>query len=75
MSDSIQRIFFLNSQLNCIATNNAPTGYLSTVDEYYESNVRHILTTVVAELEKNPERKFTYVEIAFFQMWWQVSIC
>ena len=46
------------------------TGYLSTVDEYYESNVRSILTTVTEELQKNPARRFTYVEIAFFAKWW-----
>jgi len=40
------------------------------VAEYYESNVRSILTTVTAELQKNPARRFTYVEIAFFAIWW-----
>lgn len=42
------------------------TGYTSTVDEYYASNVRSILTTVVAELRKDPARKFTYVVVARF---------
>lgn len=47
------------------------TGYLSTVAEYYASNVRSILTTVTQELQKNPARRFTYVEIAFFALWWE----
>ena len=34
-----------------------------TVEEYYESNVRSILTTVTQELQKNPERKFTCVHL------------
>ena len=46
------------------------TGYLSTVDEYYQSNVKHILTTVTQQLKKNKDRRFTYVETAFFAMWW-----
>eukprot|EP00937_MAST-01D_sp_MAST-1D-sp2_P005627 g5627.t1 len=46
------------------------TGYLSTVDEYFDSNVRSILDTVTRELQRNPARKFTYVEIAFFEKWW-----
>ena len=57
--------------IHIIAHTHDDTGYLSTVDEYYESNVRSILTTVTAELRKNPARKFTYVEIAFFAMWWE----
>lgn len=29
-----------------------------------------ILTTVIQELKRNPSRKFTYVEMKFFTMWW-----
>lgn len=54
-------------------------GWLKTVDQYYmgannsiqHAAVHHILDTVVEELQKNPARKFIYVEQAFFQMWWQ----
>jgi hypothetical protein len=49
------------------------TGYLKTVDEYYESNVQHILTTVTQELQKNPARRFSYVETKFFAMWWELQ--
>ena len=56
--------------VHVVAHTHDDTGYLSTVDEYYESNVRSILTTVVEELQKNSARKFTYVETAFFAMWW-----
>jgi hypothetical protein len=45
--------------VHIIAHTHDDTGYLSTVDEYYESNVRSILTTVTQELQKNPARKFT----------------
>ena len=52
-------------------------GWQVTVDEYYVGDsgqadgVRDIINTVVASLDKNPERKFMYVEQAFFQRWWR----
>jgi len=57
--------------IHIIAHTHDDTGYTMTVDEYYEANIQHILTTVTAELQKNPARRFTYVEIAFFAMWWE----
>jgi len=33
--------------------------------------VQYILSTVVEELQKNPARKFMYVEQAFFQRWYE----
>ena len=50
-------------------------GWLKTVDEYFSGSndtiqhagVRNILNSVVTALQKNPQRKFTYVEQAFFQ--------
>ena len=32
--------------------------------------VQYILDTVVDELQKNPNRTFIYVEMAFFVRWW-----
>jgi len=45
-------------------------GWLDTVDGYYNNQVSHILDTTIAMLIKNPERKFVYVEMAFFKLWW-----
>jgi alpha-mannosidase len=53
-------------------------GWLKTVDQYFYGShqtiargaVRKILTAIVHELTWNPDRKFTYVESAFFQRWW-----
>ena len=50
-----------------------------TVHEYYTGEnhhasygcVRCIITTVYEELMNHPHRRFTFVEIAFFQMWWR----
>ena len=55
------------------------SGWLKTVDQYYlgannsiqHAAVRHILDTVVEQLQLDANRKFIYVEQAFFQMWWQ----
>ena len=46
-------------------------GWQITVDEYYDREVRSIISTVVASLAANPTRKFMYVEQAFFQRWWR----
>ena len=53
-------------------------GWLKTVDQYFyganntiqHANVQMILTTLIPALEANPERKFTYVEQAFFTRWY-----
>ena len=54
-------------------------GWLKTVDQYYvglhqeiqDAAVQHIITSVIAALKRTPERKFIYVEQAFFQRWWR----
>jgi hypothetical protein len=52
-------------------------GWLKTVDEYYTGGsgdpnryVEGIIHTAFEEVQKNPERKFTYVEMKFFETWW-----
>jgi hypothetical protein len=53
-------------------------GWLKTVDQYFyganntiqHANVQMILTTLIPALEANPERKFSYVEQAFFTRWY-----
>lgn len=53
-------------------------GWLKTVDEYYSglnntiqhAGVHHILDSTMDSLAKNPDRRFIYVEQAFFQRWW-----
>ena len=54
-------------------------GWLKTVDQYYtglhneiqHAMVQFILDSVILELSKDPQRKFVYVEQAFFQRWWR----
>ena len=48
-------------------------GWLETVDQYFTDAVHSILDSVVAALLKNPIRRFSYVEQAFFQRWWRLQ--
>ncbi|GBG31498.1 Alpha-mannosidase [Hondaea fermentalgiana] len=57
-------------QVHVISHTHDDTGWLLTVDQYFEEEVRYILNTVVDNLERNPARKFNYVEMAFFSRWW-----
>ncbi|KAG0461842.1 hypothetical protein HPP92_020318 [Vanilla planifolia] len=53
-------------------------GWLKTIDQYYVGSnnsiqgacVQNVLDSIVVALLKNPQRKFVYVEQAFFQRWW-----
>jgi len=53
-------------------------GWLKNVDEYFygarpeiqRAGVRKILNSVFKELAWNPDRRFIYVESAFFERWW-----
>ncbi|XP_037825869.1 lysosomal alpha-mannosidase isoform X2 [Lucilia sericata] len=54
-------------------------GWLKTVDQYYygsetliqKAGVQYILDSVVQELLKDPQKRFIYVESAFFFKWWR----
>ncbi|RXN26527.1 lysosomal alpha-mannosidase [Labeo rohita] len=54
-------------------------GWLKTVDQYFygdRNNIQHagvqyILDSVIDQLQKDPARRFIYVETAFFYRWWK----
>ena len=54
-------------------------GWLKTVDEYYtgvnndiqRGEVQLILDTTIPDLIKDPAKRFSYVEMKFFSMWWK----
>ncbi|XP_028550522.1 alpha-mannosidase At3g26720 isoform X2 [Dendrobium catenatum] len=54
-------------------------GWLKTIDQYYVGSnnsiqgacVRNVLDSVVSALLEDKNRKFIYVEQAFFQRWWR----
>lgn len=53
-------------------------GWLKTVDQYYVGSnnsiqgacVENVLDSVVFSLQKDPNRKFVFAEMAFFHRWW-----
>ncbi|KAL1501428.1 hypothetical protein ABEB36_006748 [Hypothenemus hampei] len=53
-------------------------GWLKTFEQYYwgshdnvqSGGVQYIITSVVAALKKNKDRRFIYVETGFFWKWW-----
>ncbi|XP_054258367.1 lysosomal alpha-mannosidase isoform X2 [Macrosteles quadrilineatus] len=54
-------------------------GWLKTLDQYYYGSkskiqlagVQYILDSVVQQLKHDPNKRFIYVETAFFWKWWQ----
>ena len=66
-------------QIHIIAHSHDDVGWLKTPDQYYtgdENKIQHawvqrILDSVYKELMNDKKRRFTYVEIAFFERWWR----
>lgn len=54
-------------------------GWVKTVDQYYSgsnsasqhASVKNILDSVIAELPKDPKRRFCIAEMGFFSMWYK----
>ncbi|XP_033744911.1 lysosomal alpha-mannosidase-like [Pecten maximus] len=54
-------------------------GWLKTVDQYFygdksdiqRAGVQYILDGVIQELLNDPNKRFIYVEVAFFARWWR----
>lgn len=56
--------------VHLVAHTHDDVGWLKTVDQYYY-DVQYILDSVVQELLNDPEKRFIYVESAFFFKWWK----
>ncbi|CAF0769192.1 unnamed protein product [Adineta ricciae] len=64
--------------VHIVAHTHDDVGWLKTVDQYYygaRNNIQHagvqyVLDSLVHALEDNPDRRFIYVEMAFFWRWW-----
>ena len=54
-------------------------GWLKTVDQYFTgseykiqgANVQLLITNVIDELLKDSSKRFSFVEMKFFSMWWK----
>ncbi|CAF4750611.1 unnamed protein product [Rotaria sp. Silwood1] len=64
--------------VHIVAHTHDDVGWLKTVDQYYygsrgeitRKGVQYILDSVVQALVDNSDRRFIYVEMAFFRRWW-----
>ena len=65
-------------QIHLVPHTHDDVGWLKTVDEYFygannsiqHAGVQYILDSVIPALAGDPNKKFIYVEIAFFERWW-----
>ncbi|KAL4306979.1 alpha-mannosidase At3g26720 isoform X1 [Arachis ipaensis] len=77
--NTTQRI--VNGQINVhlVPHSHDDVGWLKTVDQYYVGAnnsirgacVQNVLDSVISALLEDKNRKFIYVEMAFFQRWWR----
>lgn len=64
--------------VHIVAHTHDDVGWLKTVDQYYygtksmyqKANVQNIIDTVIEALLADPNRRFIYVESAYFFKWW-----
>ena len=65
-------------QVHLVPHTHDDVGWLKTVDQYYygannsiqHAGVREILNSVIPYLITDPSKRFIYVEMAFFERWW-----
>ncbi|KAJ8771037.1 hypothetical protein K2173_023362 [Erythroxylum novogranatense] len=64
--------------VHLVAHSHDDVGWLKTIDQYYVGSnnsiqgacVENVLDSVVVSLLRDPNRKFVFAEMAFFQRWW-----
>ncbi|KAF0978794.1 hypothetical protein FDP41_001864 [Naegleria fowleri] len=67
-SSSDHNIYF--KTVHMIPHSHWDVGWLKTKKSYYEEDVKPIIEGVLEALEKNPKRKFIFVEMSFINYWW-----
>lgn len=61
------KVFHLIPHSHCDA------AYKKTFDEYYETEVRNVLNSIVQALPQDPSRRFLWAETIFLTRWWKDS--
>eukprot|EP00934_Nitzschia_sp_Nitz4_P006045 Nitzschia sp. Nitz4//scaffold24_size164493//109468//113379//NITZ4_002339-RA/size164493-snap-gene-0.16-mRNA-1//-1//CDS//3329544147//6035//frame0 len=46
-------------------------GWIKTFDQYFQTQTKQILSSVIEALHQNPKRKFIWAEISYFEWWWR----
>ena len=55
-----------------IAHSHCDPGWLNTFEGYYMADVRGILDSVLAALQRDSSRRFVWSETSYFSRWWEV---
>ncbi|KAG4915573.1 hypothetical protein JHK87_053130 [Glycine soja] len=77
--NTTQRIVPDKLNVHLVPHSHDDVGWLKTVDQYYVGAnnsirgacVQNVLDSVISALLEDKNRKFIYVEMAFFQRWWR----
>ncbi|KAL5581468.1 hypothetical protein UlMin_013910 [Ulmus minor] len=77
--NTTQRIVDGKINVHLVPHSHDDVGWLKTVDQYYVGAnnsirgacVQNVLDSVISSLLEEKNRKFIYVEVAFFQRWWR----
>ncbi|KAB2064143.1 hypothetical protein E1A91_A09G000700v1 [Gossypium mustelinum] len=77
--NTTQRIVPGKINVHLVPHSHDDVGWLKTVDQYYFGGnnsirgacVQNVLDSVISALFDDKNRKFIYVEMAFFQRWWR----
>ena len=56
--------------VHVISHSHCDPGYEKSFSDYYESDVKRILNSVVAALDKNSSRRFIWEEVSYLSKWW-----
>ncbi|OMO99297.1 hypothetical protein COLO4_13373 [Corchorus olitorius] len=77
--NTTQRIIPGKINVHLVPHSHDDVGWLKTVDQYYFGGnnsirgacVQNVLDSVISALLEDKNRRFIYVEMAFFQRWWR----